>query len=184
MAPRKAAPAAPRKRAPARPHITKDAQTFVERFERARVKSVENARADYAEWFVKLHYLRKKDRYSASLNTWRHSEDRGFIRFYKKTWPADAKRKQEVHYHDEDDNTLLVASTSGAEISWWRIAIDKLDNEDLDNHPIALRYRRYRELAEKELAMRWLLAEAEWHVVTNEAWLRTYGVEVEATCQS
>lgn len=101
------------------------------------VIEIDTARAEYARWFVKRHYLKKRldDLYSVPHVTL--SE-------------ADLEEMAALGYPLEE------------------------------HHPISRMFMRYDKHQECLRTARYLLAEADYHLVTNEGWLRAYGVEVEA----
>lgn len=154
---------------------------------RDEIVDVDTARAEYAKWFVKRHYLKKS--YCPSwrqIAAWNRATDRGYIRFRKLTWPADSTLyPNEVHDCEEFGRAgydYIGMSTKNQPVeSWWHIQLKDLDQAVNDDHEIAKSYRRYREHTERMKVYEYLLAEAEYHVLVNEAWLRAYGVEVERT---
>ena len=153
------------------------------------VLDLDTARNEYAQWFVKRHYLKKKYHPKGEwLYRWRRVKAQGYIRYYtRKHEPVtDSKGKQlsdgyeSTHDELERDYSWVLYSKE-PEKQWWRIDLNDLDSPANDENLIVSRYRCYRKHAEEMAVFDWLLAEAEYHVVTNEAWLRAYGVEVEAT---
>lgn len=153
---------------------------------------LDTARAEYAQWFVKRHYLKKKRPYTGlglgidGVSRWRAAERQGYIRYYKQTRPPlkDSKGNVLLEGYESTgdefniDHWISLSHSERPEKSWWRIAIEDVDDPINDHNDIVRSYRAYRQMAEDLSLWEWLDAEAEYHVVTFEAWLRAYGVEV------
>lgn len=146
---------------------------------------LDTARSRYVEWFVKRHYLQKKGIPTWGVHAWEISKERGYIRYEKLIWSKNSSiypcgREELRDEFDYQAPFFFCMTENRPEKSWWRIAITDLDNPINDNNEIVKKYRQYRQNAADAAVMKWLLAEAEYYVVTNEAWLRAYGIEVEA----
>ena len=139
------------------------------------VLDVDTARAEYAKWFVQRHYLKKRHFVDHKwLFRWSKAQERGYIRYYKKPL-GDS-----VFLYDEFERSYDFSFTGikEPEKQWWRVDLQDIDNPINDDNTMVCAYRNYRQHAANVEILNWLLAEAEYHVVTNEAWLRAYGVDV------
>lgn len=134
---------------------------------------VDTARAEYARWFVKQYYLDKHpEPYWEGISRWLRAVERGYIRYYVSS-SSEYLIDERDYYGRFDGNSA---------VQWWRIAIEDVDLEINDPNTVVQSYRKYRQYAVNADRLAWLRAEAEWHVVTNEAWLRAYGVDLAALC--
>lgn len=142
------------------------------------------ARAEYAKWFVRDYYLQKWSvdySYAAKIE---RAQRRGFIRYKKLTWPVGSKAYPEgyerLQEEDDYDHFPILGANWRPEASWFRLAWEDLDNPLNDDNLIVRDYRGYRERAAENELVLWLQAEAEFNKVTAEAWLRSYGVDIQS----
>jgi hypothetical protein len=143
----------------------------------------EEARVEYAKWFVRDYYLRKRTVDYDYRWKVRKCQERGYLRYRKITWPVGSKRYLEGEEYVRDENEYSSTYSFFGEKpveTWYRLPWDELDDPINDNNQIVLAYRGYRVLAEENDFLAWLKAEAEYKRVSAEAWLRSYGVDVQA----
>lgn len=136
----------------------------------------EQARTEYARWFVREHYLHKETSFNWSLiSKWLRAKEQGFVKFGKVQYPW-SNEPTIVSEYWVDTSFSLTRPT--LEPTWWQIAIEDLDLEINDGNIEVEHVRMGREECTRQQHVTYLLAEAEFHRVTNEAWLRSYGVDV------
>lgn len=137
-----------------------------------RSVDLDTARAEYAQWFVKRHYLREKPPHTDGVSAWRRSESRGYIRYYLLEGYGN------IEFDEFGDRPYTSAFHPPPERTWFQIDLKDLDSSVHDHHTVVQKYREYRKQAADYNVYQWLLAEAEHHTLVNEAWLRAYGVDV------
>ena len=147
------------------------------------MKEVE-ARAEYAKWFVRSYYLQKRYLDYSFADKVRTCEERGYIRYKKVFHPDLDLGEGRTFTYDELDHHLssyvYVSERFKPQESWWQVPWSELDDPINDDNEIVQRYRLYRRYAEENRLLAWLQAEAEFKKITAEAWLRSYGVDIQA----
>lgn len=132
----------------------------------------ELARTDYARWFVREHFLRKDYDAWALNNGIERQRYLDILTNNGMVYPAAASRVISPFHHPVFVNIVdLVADE-----------IDENFNAELRYVVEQCRedYQRYRAAHMADQYWQWLVSEAEYNRVYNEALVRSYGVDVKA----
>jgi hypothetical protein len=140
----------------------------------------DTARAEYAKWFVKEHFLRRNFSVDwGAIAAWKRAQERGEVRFkmVRYPWSTESSIYDEYWFY----TGFYVGGRKGPEVVDSAVPLEDLDSPRHDDRNIVvLTVRRGREEEKREKVQSWLMEEAEYNRVYYEALVRSYGVEVTA----
>jgi hypothetical protein len=142
---------------------------------------LDQARNAYARWFVREHFLRR-DYYAdwSSIAAWNRAQERGEVRFKKVWFSWSSSDTPSIHDEYWVDNCHWVDPKNKPRMTNHTVALADIDDPAYDGNVVIRIVRRGRIEKQDEKARSWLLQEAEYYRVLNEALLRSYGVDVKA----
>lgn len=141
------------------------------------------ARAEYAKWFVREHFLPQDyQRWLAGgkryqLEEWERIQQEGAIRYKKHDKEAYEAEKARLRM---TPGTYVSWTVWEQFESWWRVELADIDLASNDDNRHVQWAREGRQAAEDDQYWQWLIKETEYYRVYHEALVRSYGVDVTA----